>query len=83
MVTAVDVNAVSASLDLCPWFALGGKGEVELHGLAFADTPELQQWGNAWNVGMIHHHCRVMVPPEAPCEGKGSFIRLLWNNLHP
>ena len=77
--TRLDVTAVSASLDICPWFVLGGDGEVDLHSLAFGDRAELKAFGVAWHVGALYHHSRVLVPPEAPCEGKGSFIRLLWN----
>jgi hypothetical protein len=34
-----------------------------------------------WSTKVVitHHHHRVMMPPEAPCESKGSFIRLLWD----
>ena len=71
----LDVEAVAATLDKCPFFTLG---------LVLEDPADDWVWSDSktcWWATVMHHHCRVMCPPEAPCEGKGSFIRLLWSSL--
>ncbi|CAE7316262.1 YIR007W [Symbiodinium sp. CCMP2592] len=55
----VDVSAVSRSLDLHSFFALGDANNA-------GDV--------AWHVVRLHHACRLIDPPEAPCEHVGSLL---------
>ena len=33
----------------------------------------------AWHAGRVHHRCRNLFPPDAPCESVGSVLRVLWD----
>lgn len=33
----------------------------------------------AWHAARVHHACRVLDPPEAPCEHVGSLLHAGWN----
>jgi hypothetical protein len=33
----------------------------------------------AWHAARVHHRCRNLFPPDAPCESVGSILRLLWD----
>jgi hypothetical protein len=59
----VDVSAVAASIDTIRWFALGSGGSRSC----------------AWHAARVHHRCRNLFPPDAPCESVGSILRLLWD----
>ena len=40
----------------------------------------------SWHLARLHHACRVMDPPEAPCEQVGSLLHRAWDeaqNLAP
>ena len=32
-----------------------------------------------WHVVRLHHRCRMLAPPEAPCERMGSYMSMLWH----
>ena len=59
----VDVAAVAASIDTIRWFALGSSGPRSC----------------AWHAARVHHRCRNLFPPDAPCESVGIILRLLWD----
>ncbi len=59
----VDVAAVSAALDMCPWFSVGRGGGRRV----------------CWHATRVHHRCRLMFPPESACERLGSRMSALWN----
>lgn len=35
--------------------------------------------GEAWHAARVHHHTRLLDPPEAPCEHVGSLLHAAWN----
>ena len=59
----VDETAVASSIDQFAWFSIGG------------DCGE----GCAWHAARVHHRCRFLIVPEAPCESLGSLLRLAWD----
>ena len=32
-----------------------------------------------WHVVRLHHRCRMLSPPESPCERMGSYMSMLWH----
>ena len=59
----VQVDQISAAIDLLPWFATGtGEGAR-----------------SSWMAGRVHHRCRVLYPPEAVCERLGSIMHDLFD----
>ena len=78
--TEVDVAAVASTIDTQPWIILGDGRDEHLLGLARRReaVPARQMRGQAWACSLHHHRCRTLVCPERPCEGMGSFMRLLW-----
>ena len=59
----LDWSAVSAALDLDPFFARGRISDAR----------------NAWHALRIHNFCRPMGSPEAVVERVGSFMRQQWS----
>ncbi len=33
----------------------------------------------AWHATRVHHRCRLLFPPDSPCERMGSYMRLAWD----
>ena len=61
---AIDATAVASSVDHFSWFSIGGDGG---------------QQGCAWHAARVHHRCRFLTVPEAPCEALGSLLRRAWD----
>ena len=59
----VDVSSVAAALDTLPWFSLGAGAGAMV----------------AWGAARVAHRCRVLFPPDSPCERMGSYMRLAWD----
>ncbi len=59
----VDAAKVGGALDSHPWFALG-------------DGPRSRC---CWHAARAHHRCRLLFPPDSPCERIGSLMRLFWD----
>ena len=59
----LDWSAVSASIDMDPFFS-NGKGS--------------RHPGNAWHAARIHNFCRPMGSPEAVCERIGTLMHMQW-----
>lgn len=32
-----------------------------------------------WHAARVHHRCRLLFPPDSPCERMGSYMRLAWD----
>lgn len=32
-----------------------------------------------WHAARVHHRCRLLFPPDSPCERMGSFMRVAWD----
>ena len=62
-------TSVSAALDLHSWFAVcrspGSTGSLA---------------SNCWGAVRVHHRCRLLLSPDAACEGVGSIMRLQWDS---
>ena len=78
VVKEVDVASVAATIDTEPWFAIGARTDWSLLGLP-AQTKLRSVC--SWYACKVHHRCRLLWTPEAPCEGVGSYIRLLHDPL--
>ena len=78
VVKEVDVASVAATIDTEPWFAIGACTDWSLLGLP---APRKLRSVCSWYACKIHHRCRLLWTPEAPCEGVGSYIRLLYDPL--
>ena len=67
----VNGGLVSAALDTHDFFAVGNRSAD--------DTC-------CWHICRLHHACRVLDPPESPCEHVGSLLHAAWDesqNLGP
>ena len=63
----LDASAVSASVDMSPYFSRDGPSPPE-------------QFGNsAWHAVRVHNFCRPMGMPEACCERVGSIMQSNWS----
>ena len=63
-ILSVNVSKVASALDSFPWFSIGTRNS----------------WlSSAWHAARVHHRCRLLFPPDAPCERMGSFMRLAWD----
>ena len=69
----LDWSAVSASIDMDPFFSTGnGSGR------------KLKSVSNAWHAARIHNFCRPMGSPEAVCERIGTLMHMQWEaTRHP
>ncbi len=61
---SLSVTSVSATLDVHSWFAVRPGSTGR----------------DCWAAARLHHRCRLLMSPDAACEGVGSFMRLLWNS---
>ena len=59
----VDIAAVSASLDMCSFFALGDR-----------KTASSTSCLAAWHAARVHHRCRLLYPPDAPLDLRTAFF---------
>jgi hypothetical protein len=57
-------KAVAASLDRHSWFS----------------APNSSSGQHCWGASRLHHRCRLLMAPDAACEGIGSLMRLFWNS---
>ena len=65
----VDIAAVSASLDMCSFFALGErKTASSTTNAQQVQQGTVQQVPPAWHAVRVHHRCRLLYPPDAPPE---------------
>ena len=64
-----DTPAIAAAIDTMDWFALG-------------KFPKQRPHLVAWWVCLAHHRCRVLFPPESPCERVGSVMRHVFDEQH-
>ena len=66
---SLSATSVSAALDLHSWFAVcrspGSTGSLS---------------SNCWGAVRVHHRCRLLMSPDAACEGVGSIMRLQWDS---
>ena len=72
----VDVSAVGATLDRYRWFSSGSAQDWQTLGVR-RRLP--QRAFEAWHCARLHHRCRLLCIPEAPCEGAGSIMRLQYD----
>ena len=63
----VDIAAVSASLDMCSFFALGDRKTA-------SSTERV-----AWHAARVHHKCRLLYPPDAPLDLGTAYFT--WTHL--
>ena len=63
----VDIAAVSASLDMCSFFALGDGKTASSTTVA------------AWHAVRVHHRCRLLYPPDAPLDLRTAYFT--WTHL--
>jgi len=63
----VDIAAVSASLDMCSFFALGDRKTASSTTVA------------AWHAVRVHHRCRLLYPPDAPLDLRTAYFT--WTHL--
>ena len=64
MIRSVDASAVSTSLEMVRWFAMGSGHNARC----------------AWAAVRVHHRCRHLIAPDACCESLGSLMRHLWSS---
>ena len=64
----VDIAAVSASLDMCSFFALGDR-----------KTASSTSCLVAWHAARVHHRCRLLYPPDAPLDLRTAYFT--WTHL--
>ena len=60
---------IAAAIDTMDWFALG-------------KCPKRRPHLVAWWVCLARHRCRVLFPPESPCERVGSVMRHVFDEQH-
>ena len=65
---AINHQAVSLALDKHRFFAMGHNTVGKYR------SKEI-----GWHAARIHHHCRLLDPPEQPCEHVGSLLHGAWN----
>ena len=64
-----DTATIAAAIDTHDWFALGKDPKKRPHLVV-------------WWVCLAHHRCRVLFPPESPCERVGSVMRHVYDEQH-
>jgi hypothetical protein len=62
--SAASPKAVAQSLDKHSWFS----------------TPHSSSRQQCWGASRLHHRCRLLMAPDAACEGIGSLMRLFWSS---
>ena len=65
-VQELDWDAVSASIDLNPYFTCGR-------------TVSNRRAPCVWHAIKVHNHCRTMMAQETPCEQTGSEMKRVWD----
>lgn len=65
----VDIAAVSASLDMCSFFALGDRKTTTRQN-AYLDMA-------AWHAVRVHHRCRLLYPPDAPPDLRTALLGII------
>jgi hypothetical protein len=71
----VDIAAVSASLDMCSFFALGDRKTAS----STTKARQVQQGMAAWHAVRVHHRCRLLYPPDAPLDLRTAYFT--WTHL--
>ena len=74
----VDIAAVSASLDMCSFFALGD-GKKKKTASSTRNAQQVQQGQAAWHAVRVHHRCRLLYPPDAPLDLRTAYFT--WTHL--
>ena len=71
----VDIAAVSASLDMCSFFALGDRKTAS----STTNAQQVQEGMAAWHAVRVHHRCRLLYPPDAPLDLRTAYFT--WTHL--